>query len=263
MRESKLSRILGRHLPTTPQHDDLYIVEFPKSGITWVSTILAHLCKASNSSASKQTPNIKFYLNDVVPDIHMSRNIGSFDRDCWPHCRLIKSHAYGNRQYLKVVYIVRHPIAVMGSYYDYCRGLGQFSGSFSAFIRHPHLGIRAWDRHVKSWAGETSDAQRILLLKYENLRENAELEISRVLEAMGLPVESNALAAAVSQANFSRMRAVEHELATISMHKLFRRFEKFVFVNKGRSSDDVSLSDTDHSYIQTIAGDTMAQLGYG
>jgi hypothetical protein len=41
-------RVLARRrdnkmMPKNPRHDDFYVVEFPKSGITWLTAILANV----------------------------------------------------------------------------------------------------------------------------------------------------------------------------------------------------------------------------
>lgn len=262
MQKRFFTRFLKRHIPFAPRHDDLYVVEFPKSGITWVTTVIANICREYAERSGEKVANGNFYLNDFIPDIHMSRHVASNARGPWPGCRIIKSHSFGNRDYLKAIYIVRNPISVMGSYHDYSCGLGHFSGSFSEFIRHKSLGIAAWTRHVNSWAFDTADSQRIILLKYEDLRADTHQAISKALGAVGAGVTDEILSAAVSRSNFANMRVDESRLADVSIHKKFGRFEEFTFVNKGRSATEVQMNTEDRDYIDKVAGVTMKTLGY-
>jgi len=65
-----------RHQRTTvknPQHNDVYVVEFPKSGVTWLSTILANM--ALISSGREEVASFTG-LQIFVPDIHVTRDVG-------------------------------------------------------------------------------------------------------------------------------------------------------------------------------------------
>ena len=78
-----------KKLPTKQKNSDIYIVEFPKSGITWFSTLIANINLIESHSIQRAT----FYnIQQLVPDIHMNRNV--LDSPMWetPKCRFIKSH---------------------------------------------------------------------------------------------------------------------------------------------------------------------------
>ena len=144
---------------SNPQHNDVYIVEFPKSGITWLSTLLANV--ALVSSGRKEIANFTA-AHLYIPDIHLTRNISEPIYHT-PPVRLIKSHAKFNPNYLFVILLVRHPLNVMKSYYRYLRELGVNVGDFNNFIQSEKYGIPEWKRHVNSWLTGGVIAQRLHL----------------------------------------------------------------------------------------------------
>jgi hypothetical protein len=253
----------GQHLPKNPLHNDLYIVEFPKSGITWFSRVVANYMILSRSEGQNHfnLPD-RFFLNDLIPDIHMSRSLAIDRQGLWPGFRVIKSHSEGNGDYLKVIYVVRHPLAVMSSYYDYRCGLGHFSGSLAEFIRHPKLGIRAWNEHVRSWIYKTHATQRIAVLKYEDLRDNAGAVVRECFANFGTSMDEALLSRALDACTFEKMQTGEHLARTMDLRARFGRFAEFKFVNQGRQAADVTLSAPDHTYIREICGATAEGLGY-
>lgn len=264
MRQSRLQFLRRKHLPRDPLHSDLYLVEFPKSGITWISNIVSQLMISNEGDPHESShPALSStFLNDRIPDIHLSRNIGHTIADEWPGHRVIKSHCRGNPDYLKVIYIVRHPLAVMSSYYEYCSNLGMFSGTFSRFIRHRHFGIKAWNDHVLSWNDRTRDSQLVVLLRYESMRENPVSSLDEVLSAFGISPGQSRISSAVDLSGFEEMRQLEANRNKNHIHKAFQRFPGFRFVNKARRPEDVSISDEDRGFISAHASRTMAYLGY-
>lgn len=80
--------------PRNPRHDDVYIVELPKSGITWLSTIIANI----NLLESNEKIKITFYnVHQYIPDIHSSLNINYHPLWSFPKFRFIKSHDTYNK----------------------------------------------------------------------------------------------------------------------------------------------------------------------
>lgn len=227
-----------------------------------MTTILANIMQEYIRRHTESAVCDEFFLNDLIPDIHMSRYIPIEPRGPWPGCRIIKSHSYANRDYLKVIYVVRNPIAQISSYYDYSRGLGQFSGTFSEFIKDKNLGIRAWERHVRGWATETEKSRRIALLRYEDMRKNTAEALSSVLGAVGADVERDILQLAVDRAEFNKMKEAEKRFKEVDLQTVFGKYKSFLFVKSGRQEADVDISDADREYIESISGETMALLGY-
>lgn len=262
-----LWRARGVALPQIPCSDDLYIVEFPKSGITWFSTIVAAVLMEKNSGdlleeSGGHGKSVVPFLNDLVPDLHMSGSVPAAMAARWPGYRVLKSHSKGNPLYLKVIYIVRHPRAVMGSYYDYCCGLGTYTGDFLSFVNDRRFGVKAWADHVRSWVDRTYESQRVVLLRYEDLKEDPVAVTSTTLGLMGVNVDRGMAERAVK---FAEKQAMMRREAVILEHDLrsrFGRFSGFTFVNKARSAGDVEVSDAIANLIDAQCGEIARALGY-
>lgn len=148
-----------------PRHDDFYIVEFPKSGITWFSAIIANIALIE----SGRTERAGFVsARSYIPDIHQTRYIGApvYSR---PPQRMIKSHAEFNLNYNFVIYIVREPFSVMRSYHNYLLAHQRNVGDFSEFYRDSRFGVLAWKRHVQSWLYGPITGRPLHLVRYEDL----------------------------------------------------------------------------------------------
>jgi len=122
-------------LPKNPMHDDIYIVEFPKSGITWLQHILGNI---ELQLVGKKDKHITFYNHHkYLPDIHQIKgaNINRFlDRT------FIKSHSEYNPYYYFVIYLIRNPFDVMVSYYNFMLPHG-YKGTFKNFVYDKNFGI--------------------------------------------------------------------------------------------------------------------------
>lgn len=215
-------------LPKNPKNNDVYVVEFPKSGITWFSFIIGYIIyKKFNTNLKPTFYNITCFITDVhqlrSANINLNPNI--------PY-RFIKSHSDYNPHYYFVIYLLRNPYNVMVSYYHFMcvHGLNM---SFEKFIKHRQYGIESWVKHVEGWLMvEKLEAQRICLIKYEELSKRCEETIIELCKNIGLDIEQSIIQEAIEYSNFEKMKESEN---------LYRRYNpkyKLNFVRKAKDSID-------------------------
>ena len=242
-------------LARNAQHDDLYVVEFPKSGITWLSFIIANTIILKN----KLDRSVNFYnVHDYVPDIHAACKNLSQDIKEFPGYRIIKSHSKFNPYYNKVIYLVRNPVDVMISYYNFRVQLGHYNGDFGGFIKSPMYGALCWCEHVHNWIEKTSETISYKLIKYEDLKANTVSTMSDLYDDLGLNVEREVIEQSVEMSSLEKMRTLEERFNYSSRPQ----FNKFQFVGekkKGVRRSDIKQSDLD--YLMDITK-KFAYLGY-
>lgn len=121
-----------------------------------------------------------------------------------------------------VIYLVRRPEDVAVSYSFHAKDIGfeksvkfilnkfstlnQSNDSCGFQIRQF---IGRWDDHVNSWLDQKQ--LPVLLIKYEELKENAELQFSRILSFLKIPIIKNTLKQVVEECNFANLKKKEIE----------------------------------------------------
>lgn len=252
---SKLSAVRNRlrrppSLVATPsQANDVYIVEFPKSGITWISTVIANL--ALDASGVKDFGVTFTNLRTIVPDIHLGTELGPTPYTV-PPLRFIKSHSGFNPRYKLAIYLARHPLAVFNSYYRYRRRLGHTGLSFSAFLRDDRLGVATWCRHVDGWLTSPPQGGILHLVRYEDMETDPVAAVGAICANLGWEVTPEKIAWAVEKASVEKMKQSE---------ALFNRHDPRCgpgFV-KGIPFD---VSDADREYILEACKSQIQLLGY-
>lgn len=204
--------ITDRHMPQPPDGRDLFLVEFPKSGMTWLCTILANIACGGREGA------VTFFnVQQHVPDLWQSTAAGPVP---WPTptgWRVFKSHDSFNPGYRHAVVLVRHPVDVMVSFYAYLekRVPGTFS-SLDELIRSPTHGARAWAAHTSSWLNAAGSGFRVCFLRYEDLKADPESTICRLLAVIGWRVDRELLRHSIELSDLERMRAGERAYAEMS-----------------------------------------------
>lgn len=242
-----------RYCETTakkPQHNDVYIVEFPKSGITWISTILANMALISSGRKEIASfPAIQLY----VPDIHVTRDVGGVAYDV-PPVRLIKSHAEFNPNYVSVIYLARNPLDVMKSYFRFNKeSSGMKFSSFDEFCRSETMGVPAWKRHVRSWFEGKVIVQRVHLCRYEDLINNPVAEIADISRNFGWNIDAQTIALAVSRSSVDVMKESE---------RFYKSRNPRYTMSFVRGEGGFSVEDKTISYIKDECEEELRLLGY-
>jgi len=218
---------------------------FPKSGVTYLSFLLFHSLFADDR-------DIHDLERKYILDIHAYPNAQFGD----PHApRLIKSHFPYNpaipavRLTGKTVYLIRHPIDVMMSAWDF-GGLingaarDKQSPAFRSYVRrwlmtggdYPPFG--SWIQHVRSWLGQITIP--VHLVSYENLVDNPARELKSILEFMGAQVPAERQRMAIDRSSMKSMAALESNEVENRLDGIFFRNSLAAgygqghrFINKG------------------------------
>ncbi|WP_417273515.1 sulfotransferase domain-containing protein [Celeribacter halophilus] len=190
--------------PRSANH--VYIVEYPKSGITWLSTILANLAL---QTSGREDLRVTFAnLRMIIPDIHLGQEIGDPVYTS-PPIRFIKSHSTFRADYTFSIYLARHPVRVADSYYRYMKNRGRFTGSFSEFIHNRRFGVGSWCEHVDSWLKGPPRGGILHLIRYEDLVKDAIGEIEELCRNLGWFVSRDSIRIAVERSSSEHMRESE------------------------------------------------------
>lgn len=230
-----------RLTPANPSCDDLYIVAYPKSGISWTRFLLSNIIIIENNLDR----NINFInINDIIPDIHVSRNTPA-QALLMPGHRLIKSHSTYNPLYKKIVYLYRDPKKVMMSYYRMWVGLNRFDDSYYNFVCNKKLGIDAWVAHVKGWLYQSNNNQRMIFLSYEDLLKDTQAELASLTERMGWIVPTNTINLAVERSSKDRMKTMEdgRNMNDPRRRHSINRKESYRFVGNETPLSNLELED--------------------
>lgn len=210
----------------------IYIVEYPKSGITWLSFLISNALLLASKSKMRTT---FFNVQMLIPDVHLVRTIPkhTFWGPQFP--KFIKSHSEYTSRYKNVIYIVRDPLSVMKSYYRYNINLGIWKGDFEEFVLKSPYGLKNWMSHLESWLKNSNNGFRLHLVKYEDLVDSPLNTLSDLLTNLGIVLDEKILKQSISYSSVSEMRQSED---------LFRRYNpgyRFDFVKGGK---DISIKVT-------------------
>lgn len=215
-----------------PASSDLYIAEFPKSGITLLTILLANALLAANGYRARATfTSVRSYIVDLCVGEHIESHVFND-----PPLRLYKTHSIFSEQFIHSIYLVRHPADVMASYLRYAQGRNWWTnGEVRDFLDHPEMGIASWQRHVDSWLrlySSRSDVSFIHLLRYEDLVADPLTELKKLNENFGWRLPEVALTEAVSLASRDEIRRQEKRYAA---HNPNHQFE---FVSAGHGDQN-------------------------
>lgn len=189
---------------------DVYILSYPKCGRTWLRLMLGKVLA------------LRFCLEDVdllelqvltlslpgVPRIKISHD------DC-PHLKTADELPARKTRYQdkKVVLLVRDPRDVMVScYFEATKRAGYYQGSISSFIRDERYGIDGLIYWLNVWGENRSVPSDFLLVRYEDMCADAEGQLRRAVEFIGLDgIDDGIIRQAVQFASFNNMRRMEAE----------------------------------------------------
>lgn len=273
----------------------IWLASYPKSGNTWVRLFLSAYCHPERGEldinhldlslhagnrelfdrvigleASDLTPaEIERYRPAVYRQLALEATESLFIKvhDRWYQNQDGESLFPADCTQL-AVYMVRDPRAVAPSFAhhsgwsigkaiarlaDADYGLCSQRDRLSLQLHQP---VGSWSQHVRSWLDQTE--LPVHLVRYEDLVREPQRTFSALIEAVGLPLETERLAHALAQTHLERLQAQEAAAGFKERHPKTIRFFR-------RGQADGWRDELTAEHCQCIEADhgaVMARLGY-
>jgi hypothetical protein len=237
---------------------DVFLVSFPKSGNTWMRFLLGNYL----TKGLLEFQNVNSYIPEV--HIHPERV-----NDVITEPRIIKSHFEYVKEYTTVIYIARDIRDVAISKFHHLQMVDVIPETTtlhnylqSSFDKANQYGSK-WHTHVFSWLRDNFP-QRLLLLKYEDILVNPELELKKALVFMGLSLDEALLNLSIERSSFKSMRKKEEE-SPINTQELVAKapLPNKYFVREGKTGSWRNEMNTiEKDLFWNIYGEALQFLGY-
>jgi Sulfotransferase domain len=246
----------GRHLEVWP--DDIFILSFPKSGNTWTRFLIANL-------AYPETPADFSNINRLTPD---PEALSKRALARMPRPRIIKSHQYFDPRYRRVIYVVRDPRDVALSQFHFHRKRKLIEDDYPAekfvarFIAGQTSPYGSWGENVASWLSTRHKRPGFLLLRYEDMLEDAARELTKVAAFLEISPDPERIGRAVERSSAEEMRKLEKSQAHLWSSTRSTR-QDVPFVRSAKAGGWRSgLPESAVADMECAWGHLMSYLGY-
>jgi Sulfotransferase domain len=189
--------------------------------------------------------------------------------------RLIQTHQRWRSEYKKAILLVRDVRDIVLSDYAWDESLDLTKyldiTDFNAYLR-PWLmgatqtpGAGAWHDHLITWL-QSPPARKgdLLVIRFEDMRQNTEGALTQMTEFLGVPVDRAAIQCAIANNSVARMRAKEDSSKKYDPKTVGRKLgEERRFVRKGSvGAWRDRLTEDQVQLIEQYAGEALVRLGY-
>ena len=277
----------------------IWIASYPKSGNTWVRSIISSLIYSNDGNFDfdllkkiPQFPNKKYFEN-FTNDFHNineikkywieSQNFLNLDKEIkffkthHINCK-IGEHAFTNKNNtLGTIYIVRDPRNLINSFTNhysidkntaknFITSRQSVTGALGEMKKDNNIFtiLGSWNDHLKSW---TNMNQNLLLIKYENLIKNPLNEINKITKFLANLIDfyynEEKINNIINSTSFEVMKKKETEKGFHESVMDNTGKNKVNFFNLGKENKwEKYLNIEDQEFIKDKLGLEMKELGY-
>ena len=277
----------------------IWIASYPKSGNTWVRSIISSLIYSNDGNFDfdllkkiQQFPNKKYFEN-FTNDFHNineikkywieSQNFLNLDKEVkffkthHINCK-IGEHAFTNKNNtLGTIYVVRDPRNLINSFTNhysidkntaknFITSRQSVTGALGKMKKENNIFtiLGSWNDHLKSW---TNMNQNLLLIKYEDLIKNPLNEINKITKYLAdfidFSYNEEKINNIINSTSFEVMKKKETEEGFHESVMDNTNENKVNFFNLGKENKwEKYLNSEDQEFIKDKLGLEMKELGY-
>ncbi|KAL0909359.1 hypothetical protein M5K25_020218 [Dendrobium thyrsiflorum] len=193
-----LPGILSLHHHLHPTPSDIFLATFPKSGTTWLKA-LAFAIGTRNPYALLSrhphdcSPFIEgFFSGPRLPDLDVLPSPRQFATHI-PYSVLPNSVRDSP---CRIIYLCREPKDTLVSTYHYSKGMHRpeatpqpmpLPEAMELFCKGLSMYGPVWEHQLEYWQESQSQPDKVLFLKYEDMKADPEANVRRMAEFMGRP----------------------------------------------------------------------------
>ena len=277
----------------------IWIASYPKSGNTWVRSIISSLIYSNDGNFDfdllkkiQQFPNKKYFenftnnfhnINEIKKYWIESQNFLNLDKEVkffkthHINCK-IGEHAFTNKNNtLGTIYVVRDPRNLINSFTNhysidkntaknFITSRQSVTGALGGMKKDNNIFtvLGSWNDHLKSW---TNMNQNLLLIKYEDLIKNPLNEINKITKYLANLVDfsysEEKINNIINSTSFEVMKKKETEEGFHESVMDNTNENKVNFFNLGKENKwEKYLNSEDQEFIKDKLGLEMKELGY-
>lgn len=231
-RLSSLERIMSVQEKFKAQPTDIVLCSMPKTGMTWLKALaFAIVTRKVYASSSSASPLLTSLPHDCVPflEMELALNGDTHTRDL-PLISTHMSYTSLPKSILetpgcKIIYICRDPkdtfvslwhffhLKILGGSLD-IEGENFFEAEFEKYCQGKIMSGPFWEHVLGYWKASLENTEKVLFLKYEDLKKDTLFYIRRMADFLNRPFSEEEEKSGVPQklmelTSFSNLRSLE------------------------------------------------------
>ncbi|XP_050221185.1 cytosolic sulfotransferase 15-like [Mercurialis annua] len=244
------------------QEHDIILASMPKTGTTWLKSLIFSIVNRSRYSFSN-TPLLTSSPHQLVPFLELTlfanKDHLPADLSTIPSPRLFATHipypalpeTIKHSSDCRIVYICRNPFdSVVSAWHFFSQSMieeGKANSSFSIdeIFDLSFKGLSAygpfWDHVLAYWNESLANPEKVLFLKYEDLKEDAVSHLKRLAEFIGHPFSQEEESQGTIE-EIIRVCSLKNlkELEVNKNGKFMPSFENKLFFRKGEVGEGIN-----------------------
>ncbi len=234
------------------QDNDIFIAGYPKSGNTWMQSLVAGLLYGIDTEFLPDK-----LAQDIVPDVHSLKYYKRYSK-----INFFKTHDLPQPKYKKVIYLVRDGRDAMVSYYNYNKNL-QVNITLEEMVKEgKEMWPSKWHEHVKQWKSNPYNAE-IITIRYEDLLEQPFVEMKKICQFANIQRSDEIIQKVIEGNNIDKMRQRVIETGGMGQRKFQGSEQGAKFFRKGKMGSYKSEMDEDLiKYFNKEAQNELAMHNY-
>ena len=184
---------------------DVFIAGYPKSGNTWLQSMLCAVVLDSNPVFQSDS-----LVKEVIPDIHMNhfyKRLGEV--------QFFKTHLLPKPRYKKAIHLVRDGRDALLSFFHMQKSesIKKKTSLERLFNNEPFMFPFNWATHCSTWIENPHDAE-ILIVRFEDLKKDPIKELKRISAFAGIERSERTYSSAVAGNSLQMMKNKEDKFGS-------------------------------------------------